>query len=190
MKGGFAVGCAVKKDVNWNEIKAEYIKGGTSYKKLAIKHGVSLRTLTARGRNEGWYSQMLQNCTDIVADIVNESAEYQKKCAVAITKGIAVIAEKIADKLSSDNLNEKDLRLLNGAAATLANCQKAGGIKNETELKYLLAKIENVQADTELTRSKLNKTPQTEERLTFNFVFPETTKDDENDKSAIPCEDS
>lgn len=183
MKGGFTVGCAVKKDVNWNEIKAEYIKGGTSYKKLAAKHSVSLRTLTVRGRNEGWYSQMLQNCTDIVADIVKESADYQKKCAVAITKGIALIAEKITDKLADGKLEEEDLRILNGAAATLSNCQKAGGIKNETELKYLLAKIENVRADTELTRSKINEiTTHTDDKLTINIAFPATTQEQQEEK--------
>lgn len=43
--------------VDWEKIKAEYLQGGTSYRKLADKHGVSFSTLEKRARSENWAEQ-------------------------------------------------------------------------------------------------------------------------------------
>lgn len=39
---------------NWDAIRAEYIGGGTSYRKLAEKYGVALRALADHAKSEGW----------------------------------------------------------------------------------------------------------------------------------------
>ena len=41
-------------DADWAIIKAEYLAGGTSYRKLAAKHGVPRRTLEDRAMVERW----------------------------------------------------------------------------------------------------------------------------------------
>lgn len=43
--------------VDWEKIKAEYLQGGTSYRKLAEKHSVSRTTLEQRARKEEWAKQ-------------------------------------------------------------------------------------------------------------------------------------
>ena len=43
--------------VDWNKIKAEYLQGGTSYRKLAEKYSVSFSTLEKRARSESWAEQ-------------------------------------------------------------------------------------------------------------------------------------
>ena len=40
--------------VDWNAIRAEYIGGGTSYRKLVNKYGVSFEALKRKAKNEGW----------------------------------------------------------------------------------------------------------------------------------------
>ena len=42
------------KRIDWNAIKAEYIGGGTSYRKLSAKHRVSLTVLKRRAKDEEW----------------------------------------------------------------------------------------------------------------------------------------
>lgn len=42
---------------NWQMIKEEYLAGGTSYDRLAEKHGVSRRNLARVGSMEGWVAQ-------------------------------------------------------------------------------------------------------------------------------------
>ncbi|MEE1200127.1 MAG: helix-turn-helix domain-containing protein, partial [Christensenellales bacterium] len=43
--------------VDWEKIKAEYLQGGTSYRKLADKHGVPFSTLEKKARSENWTEQ-------------------------------------------------------------------------------------------------------------------------------------
>lgn len=75
MKGGLSI-------ANWKKIKAEYIKGGISYRKLAERHGVSFSTLRKVAAKEQW--------TDL-----------RNKCgARADTKIIEKLSDKSADKLS------------------------------------------------------------------------------------------
>lgn len=44
-------------NIDWEKIKTEYLQGGTSYRKLAGKHGVSFSTLEKRARSENWAEQ-------------------------------------------------------------------------------------------------------------------------------------
>ncbi len=43
-----------EKRIDWNAIRAEYIGGGTSYRKLAEKHQVSFMVLKTRAKKEDW----------------------------------------------------------------------------------------------------------------------------------------
>lgn len=43
-----------KKRVDWNAIRAEYIGGGTSYRKLCEKYSVSFEALKVKARQEKW----------------------------------------------------------------------------------------------------------------------------------------
>lgn len=68
--------------VDWNKLKAEYIAGGTSYRKLAEKYGVSRRTVECRGKEENWCELKRQNCEKTVAKIVEAVADTKVDIAV------------------------------------------------------------------------------------------------------------
>ena len=68
-------------DTKWKKIKAEYIRGGTSYRKLAEKHGVSFSTLRKVASKEKW--------TDL-----RNKAETKRD-----TKIIETIASREADRV-------------------------------------------------------------------------------------------
>lgn len=68
-----------EKRVNWNKIRAEYIGGGTSYRKLAEKYGISKDIIARRSKTEDW------------------NRERQKVCDRAKTKIIQKTAEKVSD---------------------------------------------------------------------------------------------
>ena len=40
--------------MDWKRIKAEYIAGGTSYRKLCEKYGCALSTIKRIARDEDW----------------------------------------------------------------------------------------------------------------------------------------
>ena len=78
-------------DVNWTQIKAEYVAGGISQRKLAKKHGISENTLIKRAQEENWNKE-------------RKKAEHkaiikaQQKSANTIADN-AVIAQRIKQKL-------------------------------------------------------------------------------------------
>lgn len=66
----------------WDRIKAEYIAGNTSYRKLAKKYKVSLATITAHSNKERWIElrQEARNKAETItvqktADVISECAE-------------------------------------------------------------------------------------------------------------------
>ena len=77
--------------VDWNAIKAEYISGNTSYRKIAAQYGVSFATVRARAEREKW----TESRKKVQHTIVQKTAQ---KTATAAADN-AVIAERIRQKL-------------------------------------------------------------------------------------------
>lgn len=76
---------------DWNAIRAEYIGGGISQRKLAAKHGVSPDALMQKANREGWKK-------DRDKAISRGIARSQQKAAEA-TADNATIAARIKTKL-------------------------------------------------------------------------------------------
>lgn len=80
-----------KKRVDWNAIRAEYIGGGISQRKLAAKYGVSPDVLMQKANREHWKD-------DRDKAISKGIAKSQQKSADAIADN-AVIAAEIKKRL-------------------------------------------------------------------------------------------
>lgn len=78
-------------NVDWNAIRAEYIGGGTSYRKLAKKYGVNYNQISERGSREKWVELAEE------ARIKALSKSVQKTAAIAADN--ATIAARIRTKL-------------------------------------------------------------------------------------------
>ena len=89
-------------EVDWVAIRAEYIAGGISLRKIAKKYGVSYGTLGRKANAEKWASEKHE------ADINSLSDAYQKKADAVVNN--AVIAMRIRQKLL-DRL-EKEINAL------------------------------------------------------------------------------
>lgn len=79
------------KRIDWNEIRAEYIGGGTSYRKLAKKYGVSINILTPKAVSEGWVKMRTEAEAEATAKAQQKTAE--------IASDNATIAARIQTKL-------------------------------------------------------------------------------------------
>lgn len=80
-----------KKRIDWNAIRAEYIGGGISQRKLAKKYGVSDTTLMKKANAEGWHK--LREKAEI-----KSTAQAQQKTAEAAADN-ALIAADIKKRL-------------------------------------------------------------------------------------------
>ena len=82
---------ATEKRIDWNAIRAEYIGGGISQRKLAEKHGISVDILLKKANRERW--------KDDREKAGNKAAiKAQQKTAEAAADN-AVIAERLKKRL-------------------------------------------------------------------------------------------
>ena len=76
---------------DWAKIRAEYITGGISQRKLAAKYGVSETTLMKKAAAENWYKHKKETDSKSIA-------KAQQKTANAVADN-AIKAERIKSKL-------------------------------------------------------------------------------------------
>ena len=71
-----------KKRIDWNAIRAEYIGGGISQRKLAKKYGVSETTLMKKANKEGWQRFRLESDSRSTAEAQQRTADRAADNAV------------------------------------------------------------------------------------------------------------
>ena len=81
--------------VDWERIRAEYIAGGISYKKLSDKYGVSLDAIKRRASKEEWNVERTKTAPKIHQETVRKTVQ---KAANAAADN-AAIAQRIRAKL-------------------------------------------------------------------------------------------
>lgn len=108
--------------VDWNEIRKEYIQGGVSYRELAAKYGVSLRTLADRAKDEKWVQ-------------LREQARNK-----TVTKTVEAVSSQNADVGSS--VNEAAMELLEAFRSTV----KKEKTMTAARLKDYGAALKSIQA--------------------------------------------
>lgn len=91
---------------DWKKIKAEYIRGDTSYRRLAEKHGVSFSTLRKIAARENWTDLRnkagAKRDTKIVESVASQEARRVDR--------IGSIADRLLDKIEK-SIEELDLHL-------------------------------------------------------------------------------
>lgn len=94
-----------EKRVNWNAIRAEYIGGGISQRKIAAKYNVPWRTLQDRARREGWLKQKEDVCAKAVSISCQKTAEAAADNALIaadIKKRLLLRLKRIEEKYPFD----------------------------------------------------------------------------------------
>ena len=130
--------------MDWKLIKAEYIAGGTSYRKLADKYGISRSKLQARATSEGWVDLKSQAQAKTEAKLVDSISDQSAKTTVTIYS----VAEKLLGKISSmierGSYNTKDIKNLTSAVKDL---KEITGLKSDADMREQEARIKRLQKD-------------------------------------------
>lgn len=155
---------------NWQAIKEEYLAGGTSYGRLAEKHGVSRKNLARVGSMEGWVA--LRRAQQAKCRAAADTAPMQPGMAQeAMQPGMAqeamqaaaaredgnlrlyVVADKLLGKIEEmvdtadpELLNPTQLRAL---AAVMKDLKQIQGIQSPLDLQEQLMRIEKLRRQTE-----------------------------------------
>lgn len=139
--------------VDWKKIKAEYLKGGTSYRKLAEKHGVPFGTLRKVAAKEEW--AQLRARVDTETDTKIAKAEVNRRVSryermTAVTDKLLDLVEKaidelldISEKQKSEPTKELDLdkTVFKQISGTLKDIKDIQSIKSELDIEEQKAKI-------------------------------------------------
>lgn len=129
--------------MDWNAIKAEYIAGGTSYRKLAEKHGVSFTTLTRTAQRENWVGLRQQSEDKVTTNIVNQVTNTKTKNAIKLETVADKALEKIYELLEVAN----DTQSLKQITSALRDIKEVKGIKSAADMKEQNARIAKLQAE-------------------------------------------
>ena len=133
--------------MDWKKIKADYIAGGTSYRKLAEKYGVSFSTLKEIARREKW--------TDL-----KEKARYKADTKFADLMGekqanrsakINDVADMLLDKINTTlkMMDVVDSQSIKHFTSALKDIRDIKGIKSDVDLREQEARIAKLQKEAE-----------------------------------------
>lgn len=141
--------------MDWNKLKAEYIAGGISYRKLAEKHGVSFNTLKTIAIRENWTDLRQQannnTTTRIVETVIEENAQY--------TASIYDVADKlllkITDMLGQEGLTTQSIKHLSSAIKDIKDIKD---IKSDIDIREQNARIDKLRKEVEDEQKDTNIT--------------------------------
>jgi hypothetical protein len=130
---------------DWNALKAEYIRGGTSYRKLAEKHGVSFNTLKTIAIREKWTDLRQQTNNTATTKLVDKIGGQQASRSAKILD----VADKLLDKISItiDSMDVVDSQSLKHFTSALKDLKDIKGIKSNIDLREQEARIAKLQKE-------------------------------------------
>lgn len=145
--------------MDWNKIKAEYIAGGTSYRKLAEKHGVSFNTLKDIAVREGWNDLKQQAHNRATTKMVDVVSDKQAHKADKIIDVADKLLDNILEMLDGGVTNAQGIKSLTSA---LKDLKEIKGFKSEADMREQEARIKKLQKEAQEDDNTL-----TEIKVTF-----------------------
>ena len=124
--------------MDWKKIKAEYIAGGTSYRKLAEKYDVSRSKLQARATSENWVDLKSQAQAKTESKMVDLISDQDAKKAVDIIDVADKLLGKISELMDTIPLDTQSMKHLTSALKDLKDIK---GFKSDADMREQEARI-------------------------------------------------
>ena len=132
--------------MDWKRIKAEYIAGGTSYRKLADKYGVSPTTLTKVAGRERWVEARQQADTKKTSKIIDAVSDKEAKKAVDIIDVADRLLDKMTELMDTMVVDTQSFKQLTSA---LKDLKEIKGYKSQADMREQEARINKLIKDAE-----------------------------------------
>lgn len=131
--------------MDWNKLKAEYIAGGISYRKLAQKHGVSFNTLKTIAIRENWTDLRQQANNNTTTSIVEKVVEENTKYVASVYDVADKLLEKIEDMLDRPSLlTTQGIKHLTSAIKDIKDIKD---IKSDADIREQNARIDKLRKE-------------------------------------------
>ena len=135
--------------MDWNKIKAEYIAGGTSYRKLCEKYNVPFSTLKEHARREQWTELREKARHKADTKFAEKIGQEQANKSIKIND----VADKLLEKISYI-IEKHDEILLNSQSikhltSSLKDIKDIKGLKSDIDLREQEARIDKLRKEAE-----------------------------------------
>lgn len=144
--------------MDWKRIKAEYIAGGTSLRKLADKYKVSFSTIQKKSMEEKWGDLRKKNRRIVEEKIIDSVSSKEADKATNIIDVADKLIGKICEMLEADVTNAQSIKSLTSA---LKDLKEIKGYKSEADMREQEARIAKLQKEAQ------EETQDTEVKVTF-----------------------
>ncbi|MBO7250819.1 MAG: hypothetical protein J6V42_06055 [Clostridia bacterium] len=138
--------------MDWKRIKAEYIAGGTSYRKLCTKYGVSRTTLQRKAKDEDWLGLRSQTEAKTETKIVNDVSTKNAKVDDTYFRCVDKLMKKAEELIDNTPIwqptNLKDM------ATTMKYLKECKGVKSDADLREQEARIKKLEMECERDSGK------------------------------------
>ena len=133
--------------MDWNRLKAEYTAGGTSYRKLAEKHGVSFSTLRKVAAKEQWAE--LRNRARAKADtkMVNDVSSKNAKVDDTYFRCVDKLMRKAEELIENTSIWQPTM--LKDMATTMKYLKECKGVKSDADIREQEARIKKLEKEIE-----------------------------------------
>ena len=132
--------------MDWKQIKAEYIAGGTSYRKLAEKYNVPFGTLRRVAEREKWTQKRTQVAQKADTKIIESVSDDVADKAVNIIDVANKLLGKISDLIDVVSLDTQSMKHLTSA---LKDLKEIKGFKSDADMREQEARIRNLERQAE-----------------------------------------
>lgn len=140
--------------MDWNQLKREYIAGGTSYRKLAAKYNANLSVLKRIAKDEDWVGLREQCKTKSATKIVEIESDRQAermKRLLTVSDMLLDAVEDAVNKFRAEELS-LDRMALKSLSGTIKDIKDIQSIKTELDIEEQKARIailkKQAEADT------------------------------------------
>ena len=153
--------------MDWKRIKAEYIAGGTSYRKLAEKYNVKLSALRSVAEREKWVELKTQTQHKTNTKLTETVSDIEVKKAVNIID----VADKLLEKIESIAEMVSDPDSIKKLTSAIKDLKDIKGIKSDADMREQEARIAKLQKEAEEDDNAV-----TEINVTFGSKDEESTR--------------
>ena len=140
--------------MDWKKLRAEYIAGGTSYRKLAEKHKVSYNTLTKVAAKENWgglRQKTAEKITTKIIEIESDKQAERMKRLLTVSDKLLLAVEDAVNKFQAEELL-LDRTALKSLSGTIKDIKDIQSLKTSLDIEEQKARIailkKQAEADT------------------------------------------
>ena len=140
---------------DWKRIKAEYIAGGTSYRKLAQKYSVSFSTLRKVAAKEQWTELRNNARTKADTKFVEAISDVEAQKSIDIVSVADKLLKQIEDMLTTSPITSA--QSLKNITSALKDLKEIKGCKSDADMREQEARIAKLRKEAEREDDNVNE---------------------------------